>query len=252
MGDADGRVARDASQRAGVGNADRRAGRRGAGELKRGARRVAELHRRLRLIVITDRDLAAPREVADVVGAALPAGAPAVQLRDKVLPPRDLLPLARRLRADTHAAGALFFVNDRLDLALAAGADGVHLGPDDLPVAAARRIAPPGFLIGHSADDPDAARAAVAAGADYIGCGTVFPTRTKADAGAAIGVGRVGEVARSVDVPVVAIGGVTVRNAPQVLAAGAAGCAVVSAVMGATDPARAVRGFLRAGTGAPR
>ena len=207
------------------------------------------LNHRLRVIVITDRELAAPREVVEVVGAVLRAGAPAVQLRDKLLPPRDLLPVARRLRAATHAAGALFFVNDRLDLALAVGADGVHLGPDDLPVAAARRIAPPGFLIGHSADDPGAARAAVAAGADYIGCGTVFATRTKADAGAAIGVGRLGEVARSVDVPVVAIGGVTVRNAPQAVAAGAAGCAVVSAVMGATDPERAVRGFLRAGTG---
>ena len=210
------------------------------------------LARRLRLIVITDSEMAAPRDVVDVVGAALRAGAPAVQLRDKVLPPRDLLPLAHRLRADTHAAGALFFVNDRLDLALAAGADGVHLGPDDLPVAAARRIAPPGFLIGHSADDPDAARRAVAAGADYIGCGAVFATRTKADAGAAIGVRRFREVARRVDVPVVAIGGVTVHSAPEVIAVGAAGCAVVGAVMGARDPDRAVRGFLRAGTGAPR
>ncbi|MDE2654358.1 MAG: thiamine phosphate synthase [Gemmatimonadota bacterium] len=209
------------------------------------------LARRLRLIAITDSGLAAPRRVVDVVEAALRAGAPAVQLRDKVLPPRDLLPLARRLRALTGAAGALFFVNDRLDLALAAGADGVHLGPDDLPVAAARRIAPPGFLIGHSADDPDAARAAVAAGADYIGSGAVFPTSTKADAGAAIGVRRLGEVARCVDVPVVAIGGVTVRNAPRVFAAGAAGCAVVSAVMGAPDPGRAVRGFLRAGAARP-
>ena len=209
------------------------------------------LARRLRLIVITDSELAAPREVVDVVGAALRAGAPAVQLRDKVLPPRGLLPLAHRLRTDTHAAGALFFVNDRLDLALAAGADGVHLGPDDLPVAAARRIAPPRFLIGHSADNPDAARRAVATGADYIGCGAVFATRTKADAGAAIGVRRFRDVARCVDVPVVAIGGVTVRSAPEVIAAGAAGCAVVSAVMGARDPGRAVRGFLRAATGAP-
>lgn len=215
--------------------------------MSRGATAGTALARRLRLVVITDSELAAPRDVADVVGAALRAGAPAVQLRDKVLPPRDLLPLARRLRADTHTSGALFFVNDRLDLALAAGADGVHLGPDDLPVAAARRIAPPGFLIGHSADDPHAARAAVAAGADYIGCGTVFPTGTKTDAGSAIGVGRLAEVARCVDAPVVAIGGITVGRAPEVLAAGASGCAVVSAVMGAADPGRAVRGFLRAG-----
>ena len=207
--------------------------------------------RRLRLIVITDSDLAAPRGVVAVVGQVLRAGAPAVQLRDKGMPPRQLLPLARRLRDDTRGAGALFFVNDRLDLALAAGADGVHLGPEDLPVAAARRIAPPGFLVGYSADDAAAARGAVAAGADYIGCGPIFTTRTKADAGEAIGLGRLGEVARSVDVPVVGIGGVTVRNSLQVFAAGAAVCAVVSAVMGATNPERAVRDLLRAGTEAP-
>lgn len=219
--------------------------------MSRDPREATALTRRLRLVVITDSELAAPRDVADVVGAALRAGAPAVQLRDKSLPPRDLLPLAHRLRAATRATGALFVVNDRLDLALAAGADGVHLGPDDLPVAAARRIAPPGFVIGHSADDPGAARAAVAGGADYIGCGTVFTTRTKADAGAAIGPGRLGEVARCVDVPVVAIGGVTVRNAPRVFVEGAAGCAVVSAVMGAADPGRAVRGLLQAAAARP-
>ena len=219
--------------------------------MRTGAPEPCGLARRLHLIVITDSELAAPRGVADMVEAALCAGAPAVQLRDKVLPPRDLLPLARRLRALTTAARALFFVNDRLDVALAAGADGVHLGPDDLPVAAARRIAPPGFLIGHSADDPGAARTAVAGGADYIGCGTVFPTRTKPAAGAPIGVRRLEEVARCVDVPVIGIGGITVRNAQRVFAAGAAGCAVVSAVMGATDPCRVVRGFLRAAAAQP-
>ena len=211
-----------------------------------GAPGAAELRHRLRLIVITDRELAAPCETIDVVGAALRAGTPAVQLRDKMLPPRDLLPLAHRIRALARDAGALFLVNDRLDLALAAQADGVHLGPDDLPVAAARRIAPPGFLIGHSADDPAAARAAVAAGADYIGCGTVFPTGTKADAGAAIGLRRLADVVRCVHVPVVAIGGITAARAPEVFGAGAAGCAVVSAVMAATDPERAVKKHLRA------
>ena len=219
--------------------------------MRRGEPAATALAHRLRLIVITDAGLAAPREVTEVVEAALRAGTPAVQLRDKILPPRDLLPLARRLRADTLAAGALFFVNDRLDLALAVGADGTHLGPDDLPVAAARRIAPPGFLIGHSADDPDAARAAVAAGADYIGCGTVFPTRTKADAGAVIGAGRLAEVVASVDVPVVGVGGITVARAPDVFAARAAGCAVVGALMGAEDPGHAVQGFLRAAPGPP-
>ena len=205
-----------------------------------------ELAARLRLIVVTDRRLARPREIPQVVAAALRAGAPAVQLREKNLAPRDTLPLARRLRSDTEAAGALFFVNDRLDLALAIRADGVHLGPDDLPVAAARQIAPPGFLIGYSANEPDVARAAVADGADYIGCGAVFPTGTKRDAGRAVGLKRLATVAASVAVPVVAIGGITTEGAGGVLRTGAAGCAVVTAVMAASDPGRAVRTFLQA------
>lgn len=205
---------------------------------------------RLRLIVITDRDLARPRKATEVVGEALRAGAPAVQLREKTLPPRDTLPLARRLRADTRTADALLFVNDRIDLALAVGADGVHLGPDDLPVAAARRIAPPGFLIGYSADEPAAARAAVAEGADYIGCGAVFPTSTKSDAGRVVGLGGLARMVAAVDVPVVAIGGITEACAPRVFRAGATGCAVVSAVMAANDPGLTVRTFIHAAAGA--
>lgn len=206
----------------------------------------AALARRLRLVVITDRRLAGPGGVAAVADEALRAGAPAVQLREKHLPPRDVLPLARHLRDLTRTAGALLFINDRIDLALAVGADGVHLGPCDLPLQAARRFAPPGFLIGYSADDPATAREAVARGADYIGCGTVYATRTKADAGAAIGVSRLAEVARSVDAPVVGIGGITAERAGEVFAAGAAGCAAVGAVMADPHPGRTVRAFLRA------
>lgn len=205
-----------------------------------------ELAARLGLIVITDRALAGPRAVAEVVAAALSAGAPAVQLREKTLPPRDILPLARLLRAETRHAGALFLVNDRLDLALAVHADGIHLGPDDLPLPAARRIAPPGFLIGRSANTPAAARSAVAAGADYIGCGPVFPTTTKKDAGSPVGLDGLAAVAAAVPAPVVAIGGITPARAGGVFDAGAAGCAVVSAVMAAPDPARAVHELLPA------
>ena len=208
-----------------------------------------DLARRLRLIVITDRALAGSRNVAEVVGAALWAGAPAVQLREKSLPPREVLPLARRLRADTTAAGSLFFVNDRVDLALAVRADGVHLGPGDLPVSAARRITPPGFLIGYSADDAATARTAVAAGANYIGCGTVFPTRTKLDAGDTIGLDGLATVVRGAGAPVVGIGGITVPRARRAFGTGVAGCAVVSAVMAHPDPARAVEELLRASSG---
>ena len=191
---------------------------------------------RLRLIVATDGRLATPRDIVQVVCDALRAGCPAVQLREKELPPRDVLPLARTVRRATHDAGALLFVNDRLDVALAVGADGVHLGPDDLPVAHARELAPPSFLIGYSAATVARAQSGIASGADYIGCGPVFPTTTKPDAGSAIGVAQLARIAATVDAPVVAIGGITPDNAPAAIQAGAAGIAAIGTVMKAADP----------------
>lgn len=198
----------------------------------------------LRLIVITDVSLAAPRSVTDVVTRALDAGAPAIQLRMKAASAREQLGVARELRRLTRDAGALLFLNDRLDVALAAGADGVHLGPDDVPVAAARAVVPPGFLIGCSTDDPDAARRAEADGADYVGCGAVFGTTSKRVDGERIGTDRLDHVARAVDIPVVGIGGITPDNAAEVAATAAAGVAVIGAVMAAADPATAVRRLL--------
>jgi thiamine-phosphate pyrophosphorylase len=201
----------------------------------------------LRLIVITDRALAAPRDTIDIVRAALAAGAPAVQLRDKTATSAELLEQARALVPLTRAHGALLFINDRLDIALAAGADGVHLGPDDMPVAAARKIAPPSFLIGSSTDDPELAARAERAGASYIGCGAVFGTSTKQEVGdEAIGVQRLDEVARAVSIPVVAIGGIDTTNVHEVARTRAAGAAVVRALMSAADTARATTEFLRA------
>jgi thiamine-phosphate pyrophosphorylase len=199
----------------------------------------------LRLMVVTDRELARPRTLGTIVGAALAGGAPAIQLRDKTATAGELLQQARALLAPIRAAGALLIVNDRLDVALAAGADGVHLGPDDLPIAAARRLAPRHFLIGYSTDQPDTARAAEAAGASYIGCGAVFGTTTKAEAaGEAIGIERLDEVARAVSIPVLAIGGVNLDNVRLIRGTAAAGAAVVGAVMRARDPAESVRRLL--------
>jgi thiamine-phosphate pyrophosphorylase len=198
----------------------------------------------LRLIVITDSGLAGERGFLDAVHAALRAGAPAIQLRHKDAGSGELLGLAQELLPPIRAANALLFINDRVDVALAAGADGVHLGPDDMPVAAARRIAP-SLLIGYSTDDPGAARRAEHDGASYIGCGAVFGTTTKPGlADERIGLDRLREVVRAVSIPVVGIGGIGVHNVAGVRETGAAGVAVVGAVMGAGDPEGVVRRLL--------
>ncbi|HEU4558049.1 MAG TPA: thiamine phosphate synthase [Longimicrobium sp.] len=206
---------------------------------------AAGLAPRVALIVITDPDCGG-RAVVDVVCAALRAGAPSIQLRGKDQPAREQVELARALRAETRAAGALLWVNDRLDVALTAGADGVHLGQDDLPLEAARRIVPAGFLIGISAETAELALAAERGGADYVGTGPVYATGSKADAGDAVGCERITEVARAVRIPVVGIGGIGAANAGEVVRAGAAGVAVISAVMRAPDPEAATRELLRA------
>ncbi|MEX0907130.1 MAG: thiamine phosphate synthase [Gemmatimonadota bacterium] len=198
----------------------------------------------VRLIVITDAGLAAPRSMLDVAAEAAAAGAPAIQLRHKSASARELLGLATALRSLIDGTPALLFVNDRLDVALASGADGVHLGPDDLPVAAARRAAPPGFLIGYSTDDPALARRAEADGAAYIGCGAVFGTTTKAVGDERIGLERLAAVTAAVAIPVVGIGGITPATVHSVLRAGAAGVAVVGAVMAAADVRAAVGALL--------
>ena len=198
----------------------------------------------LSLIVITDAALARPRSVHDVVRAALTAGAPAVQLRDKGATARELYEQALTLRMLTAEFNALLFINDRLDVALAAGADGVHLGPDDMPVQAARRAAPAPFLIGWSTDDPKEARRAESAGADYIGTGAVFGTTSKEVGGQKIGPDRLARVVASVRIPVVGIGGIEPDNIEQVARTGAAGAAVIRAIMSAPDPATVVSALL--------
>jgi thiamine-phosphate pyrophosphorylase len=200
----------------------------------------------VRLIVITDRRLAGTRSIVDIVRSAVRAGAPAIQVRDKRASARELAALAREILPITRAASGLLFVNDRLDVALAVGADGVHLGPEDIPITAARRIAPLPFLIGCSTDDPTRARQLERDGASYIGCGAVFATSTKAVAGERIGVERLDEVARAVSIPVVGIGGITEDNIAEIATSHAAGAAVVRAIMAAPDPAAVTRRLLLA------
>ncbi|MCY3698445.1 MAG: thiamine phosphate synthase [Gemmatimonadetes bacterium] len=196
-------------------------------------------------MVITHPQPACGRPLDRVVAECVDAGVPAIQFRDKAADGPALASTAERLRAITNSAGAAFVVNDRLDVALAAGADGVHLGPDDLTVSAARDIVPPDFIIGYSTDDPEEARRAAAAGADYLGVGAVFGTRSKPGlAHEAIGPDRVRLVREASRLPCLGIGGITLQNARELLDTGA-GIAVLSGVMSASDPAAVVRELLR-------
>lgn len=198
---------------------------------------------RVHLCVITDATLVPGRDHVAVAEAALAGGADMIQLRDKTPDLRRLLPQARRIRAACRAHGALFIVNDRLDLALAAGADGVHVGQDDLPATVARRLLGPDLILGVSTHDLAQAGAAVNAGADYIGFGPMFGTRTKETGYTPRGTAMLREIRDTVRVPIVAIGGITLENVGEVIAAGADAPAVISAVAGAPDVAAAARGF---------
>ena len=175
-----------------------------------------------------------------LVGAVLRGGADVVQLRHKTLARGRLLELARELATLVHREGKVFIVNDHLDIALLAGADGAHLGAGDLPLEAARRVAGAGFLLGASANTPGLARAAVAAGADYLGCGPAFATSIKPDK-AVIGPERVAAVAASVTVPVFAIGGIDGSNIGQLVAAGVHRACVIRGLAEAPDPEAVAR-----------
>jgi thiamine-phosphate pyrophosphorylase len=207
------------------------------------------MRRDWRLYVITEG--AAPgRSHAAIAEAAIAGGATAVQLRMKTEPARAALAAAREIRAACRAAGVTFIVNDRVDVALLAGADGVHLGQDDLPAAEVRALMGPHAVIGVSAATVAEAEAAARAGADYLGVGAVYATATKADAGAPVGLGRLSEIRRAVRLPVVGIAGITPDTAPAVIRAGADGVAVITAVSRAPDMAAAVRRLREAVDGA--
>lgn len=202
-----------------------------------------------RLHVLTDERPA--DGVLAFTDTVLAAGAPGLQLRTKQRSDRDWLRLAMAVVARCREAGATCIVNDRADVAVAAGADGVHLGADDLPVAAARAVVGPDLLVGATARDAEQAAAAVADGADYLGVGPVFETTTKAGLPAPMGLAGLAAVARAVGVPVIGIAGVTAARTPEVLAAGAHGVAVTGAVTRAEDPGAAVRRLLAAIDRAP-
>lgn len=171
-----------------------------------------------------------------VAEAALEAGAPTLQVRLKAGSDAGRYRLTLAIAERCRAAGATCLVNDRVDLALAVGADGVHVGADDLPVSAVRRLAGPDALVGGTARDPDTAQQLVEEGASYLGVGPTFATSSKTGLPDPIGIDGVRAVAEAVDVPVIAIAGITAATVEEVLATGAFGVAVIGAIAEAIDP----------------
>ena len=200
----------------------------------------------LRLCLVTDRTQTRGRELAAVVGECLAAGLPAVQAREKDLSAADLAFLCRRLRTLTLDAGALLVVNDRVDVALAVGADAVQRTGASLPIEDIRAIADKRLRIGASVHALEEAVEAEVKGADWVVFGPIYDTPSKRPFGPPQGLDRLARVAAAVRLPVVAIGGITPERVWEVRAAGAAGVAVISGILAADSPADATRRFLDA------
>lgn len=200
-----------------------------------------EVARRHGLYAIIDPDHCEGRDPIALASAVLAGGCGVLQLRSKTLSDASCLVLARALRQECGRARVPFVVNDRADLAVLSGADGVHLGQDDLPLAGARRIVGATVALGLSTHDQAQAQAAVAAGADLIGFGPVFETQTKDKPDPVVGLSGLEALARVNPLPIVAIGGITIERAREAVAAGAQMVAVISALAKAADPEQAAR-----------
>ncbi len=196
------------------------------------------------LYLVTDSALAMGRRLPDVVRAAVDGGVTCVQVREKDVSARTYIERLLAVRPLLHERGVPLFVNDRVDVALAVEADGVHLGQTDLPLDMARRVAACRLLVGVSCETVQDATDAERAGADYVSVSPVFATPTKMDTAPALGLDGVRAIRRAVRVPVVAIGGISMANAAEVIRAGADGICVVSAIVSASDP-RAAAAALR-------
>jgi thiamine-phosphate pyrophosphorylase len=198
-----------------------------------------------KLYLITDRKQT-KLPLPEAVRLALLGGVPAVQLREKDLPVRELLTLAQELRTITREFGAKLFVNDHVDVAVAVEADGVHLGHQSMPVEAARKIVGSGMLIGVSTHSAQEAKEAESKGADFVTYGPIFETPSKAQYGKPLGKSTIREVKYPVNIPVFAIGGIKTTNILQVLAAGADGVSLISSILAADDIPAAAKKFMQA------
>ena len=185
--------------------------------------------------VITNADVVPARDHIEGARLALQGGADVIQFREKKMETGEMIRVCEIIQDLCRQHGAIFIVNDRVDVALAMHADGVHVGQKDMPAAIARRLIGPNKILGVSASDVEKAKKAEADGADYVGTGMIFPAGVKKDLSVAKGVAILREVSRAVQVPVVAIGGIDHGNAASCIEAGAAGCCVITAVIGAAD-----------------
>ncbi|MBN1289340.1 MAG: thiamine phosphate synthase [Actinobacteria bacterium] len=202
----------------------------------------------MRLVIITS---GGSGNHADIAAAALEAGCRSIQLRDKSLDDRSYASIAREIKEMCDSRDALFFVNDRVDIALIVGSSGIHLGVDDISVKDARDVLPGDAIIGYSPETRKDAAEAVKLGADYLGIGPVCKSPTKSDAGEPIGVAGVSEYCRARLAPVIAVGGIDRDTVTDVMKTGAAGVAVSSAVSGSVDPLESAVLLLKAIGGKP-
>jgi thiamine-phosphate pyrophosphorylase len=198
------------------------------------------------LYFVADVEFASGRDLVPIIREAVRGGATVVQLRSKDLPFHDFLDLARRVGATLKTRRIPLVINDRVDVAMACRAAGVHLGQEDMPLSLARKMLARNTLIGCSVNSTGEALEAESQGADYVGLGPVFPTMTKSTGLPVLGLAGLREVKSRVRIPVIAIGGITPQNARSVREAGADGVAVVSSILGAEDPGRAARALKRA------
>lgn len=204
-----------------------------------------------RLHVLTDTVLQSRFSHVELTQLAISGGADTIQFRQKTGATREMIKIARQLKQICSDAGVTFIVNDRVDVAIASGADGVHLGQDDFPIPLARELLGQSRIIGGSATTLEEAQKCLAEGADYIGFGPVYPTTSKADAGPVTGISLLKKVIKTIPLPIIVIGGVTAENTPEVMQAGAHGIAVISAVCCQENPEQATLALnqsLRAGT----
>lgn len=187
------------------------------------------------LYLVTDRGILKGRDLFQAVEEAIKGGVTLVQLREKDISSRDFYHIALKIKEVVHYHHIPLIINDRLDIALAADADGLHIGQDDLPLKVARKLLGPGKILGYSVSNAEEARFGEQNGADYLGAGTVYPTGSKADVGELIGADGLRSIKQSVSIPVVGIGGIGISNLEEVKVTGIDGISLISAILGSDD-----------------